>query len=156
VLRGAVAMAGAAAFAPLLGESAMAHAAPGGDADGLFKAGRFELAGRADEELLRKDPTNLHAVRQRGYVGLLRNKFPEAEKYLKMALRLAPSDRETNQRLADCYTRQDELALAAPRWQAAGEEGYAKWFAAIRGKPYQIHGDIARVPWQQMDPMPLR
>jgi hypothetical protein len=28
-------------------------------------------------------------------------------------------------------------------------------FAAVRGTPYQIHGDIGRMPWQQMDPSPL-
>jgi Aspartyl protease/Tetratricopeptide repeat len=148
-------MAGAVATAPLLGESAMAQAGPGSDADALFKAGMFEQAGRAYEEILKKDPTNLHAVRQRGYVGLLANKFPDAEKYLKMAIELAPDDREANQFLGDCYIRQDKFSLAVPRWQAAGNEVYAKWFAAVSGEPYQIHGDIARVPWQQMDPFPL-
>lgn len=148
-------MAGAAAFAPLLGESATALAGPGGDADALFKAGKFEQAGRAYEEILKADPRNVHAARQRGYVGLLSNRFPEAEKYLEMALELAPDDKQTNQLLGDCYIRQDKFSLAAPRWQAAGEEVYAKWFAAVRGKPYQIHGDIGRVPWQEMDPFPL-
>lgn len=72
-----------------------------------------------------------------------------------MALNLAPEDKETNQLLGDCYIRQDKFSLAAPHWKAVGEEAYAKWFAAVRGKPYQIHGDIARLPFQQMDPMPL-
>ena len=148
-------MAGAAATAPLLGESAMAQAGPSSDADALFKAGEFEQAGRAYEEILKNDPKNVHAARQRGYVGLLANKFPDAEKYLEMAITLAPDDQEANQLLADCYTRQDNFSLAAPRWQAAGEEAYAKLLAAIRGRPYQIHGDIGRVPWLQMDPSPL-
>jgi hypothetical protein len=154
LLRGAAVVAGAAAAAPLLGGAARAQAG-GGDADALFKAGKFEQAGRAYEEILKKDPTNLNAARQRGYVGLLSNKFPDAENYLTMALKLAPDDKETNALLADCYIRQDKFSLSVPRWQAAGEDGYAKWFAAIRGEPYQIHGDIARVPWQQMDPSPL-
>lgn len=155
VLRAAAVMAGAAATAPLLGTSAMAQAGPGGDADALFKAGVFEQAGRAYEDILKNDPENVHAARQRGYVGLLANTFPDAEKYLNMAIKLAPDDEEANRLLADCYTRQDKFSLAAPRWQAAGEEAYAKLFAAIRGEPYQIHGDIGRVPWQQMDPSPL-
>ncbi|XVQ11560.1 aspartyl protease family protein [Spirillospora sp. CA-255316] len=154
LLRGAAVVAGAAAAAPLLGEAATAHA-DGGDADALFKAGKFEQAGRAYEEILKKDPTNLHAARQRGYVGLLGNKFPDAEKYLMMALKLAPSDKQTNALLGDCYIRQDKLSLSVPRWQAAGEDVYAKWFGAVRGEPYQIHGDIGRVPFQQMDPSPL-
>jgi len=154
-LRAAAALAGAAATAPLLGQPAMAQAGPGGDADALFKAGRFEQAGRAYEEILRTDPTNLHAARRRGYVGLLANQFPDAEKYLRMAISLAPDDKDANYFLADCYIRQDKFSLSVPYWQAAGKDSYAKWFAAVRGEAYQIHGDIARLPWQQTDPMPL-
>ncbi|WP_157430912.1 tetratricopeptide repeat protein [Actinomadura macra] len=154
LLRGAAMVAGAAAAAPLLGGAGKAHAG-GGDADALFNAGKFEQAGRAYEEILKKDPTNLRAARQRGYVGLLANKFPEAEKYLTMALKLAPDDKETNTLLGDCYIRQDKFSLSVPRWQAAGEESYAKWFAAVGGDAYQIHGDIGRVKWKQMDPEPL-
>ncbi|TMR32642.1 aspartyl protease family protein [Actinomadura geliboluensis] len=154
LLRGAVVAAGAAATAPLLGTAGTAHA-DGGGADALFKAGKFEQAGRAYEQILRTDPANLHAARQRGYVGLLANKFRDAEKYLTLALELAPDDKETNWLLGDCYIRQDKLSLSVPRWRAAGEKGYAEWFAAVRGKPYQIHGDIGRVPWLQMDPVPL-
>jgi tetratricopeptide (TPR) repeat protein len=146
---------GAAAGAPLLAESAMAQAGPSGDADALFKAGKFEQAGRAYEEILTTDPGNLRAARQRGYVALLSNKFPDAEKYLRMALELAPGDKETNQFLGDCYLRQDKFSLSVPHWQAAGNEIEATWFAAFRGEPYQLHGDTARLPWQQLDPFPL-
>ncbi|MER5650162.1 aspartyl protease family protein [Streptosporangium sp. NPDC002524] len=155
LLRGAAVLAGAAATAPLLGGAATAAPAGSGDADALFKAGRFEQAGRAYEKVLRTDPANLHAARRRGYVGLLANKFPDAEKYLKLAVELAPGDRDAHYFLADCYIRQDKFSLSAPHWQAAGEEAYAKWFAAVRGEPYQIHGDTARLPWQQIDPIPL-
>jgi tetratricopeptide (TPR) repeat protein len=148
-------MAGVAAAVPLLGQSAMAQAGSGGDADALFKAGEFERAGRAYEEILRKDPTNLHAARRRGHIGLLGNKFPDAEKYLKMALDLAPDDQETNYFLADCYTRQDKLSLAVPHWQAADWGTYATQFAAISGESYQILGDLAQVPFKQLDPVPL-
>lgn len=154
LLRGAAVVAGAAAAAPLLGGTAMARAG-GGDADALFKAGKFERAGRAYEEILKNDPANLKAARQRGYVGLLANRFPEAEKYLKMALELAPADKETNELLGDCYIRQDKFAVSVPVWQAAGEDAYAAWFGAVRGVPYQVNGDIGRVPFQQMDPSPL-
>jgi hypothetical protein len=144
-------VAGAVAAAPLLGGVATALA---GGADALFKAGKFEEAGRAYEEILKTDPTNLHAARQRGYVGLLANKFADAEKYLKMALGLAPDDRAAHEFLADCYLRQDKLALSVPHWRAIGEESYAKWFTAVRGEPYQIHGDIGQVEFKKMDPMP--
>ncbi|MFI6505360.1 tetratricopeptide repeat protein [Nonomuraea typhae] len=154
LLRGAAVLAGTAVAAPLLGGAATALAG-GGDADALFKAGKFEQAGRAYEEILRKDPKNLHAARGRGYVGLLGNRFPEAEKYLKTALALAPDDKDAHYLLADCYIRQDKLGLSAPHWKAAGEDGYAQWFAAVRGEAYQVHGETARVPWTQTDPMPL-
>ncbi|GAA2600278.1 tetratricopeptide repeat protein [Actinomadura fulvescens] len=154
LLRGAAVVAGAAATTPLLGKAATARAGVS-DADALFKAGKFEQAGRAYEEILKTDPTNLHAARRRGYVGLLGNRFAEAEKYLKMALRLAPDDNDANYFLADCYIRQDKFSLSAPHWQATGSEAYTKWFAAIRGEAYQVHGDVARVPFQQLDPMPL-
>ena len=150
-LRAMAVVAGAAATAPLLGGTASAQT----DADALFKAGEFERAGRAYEELLRQDPTNLHAARRRGFVGLLGNKFPDAEKYLKMALTLAPGDRDAHYFLADCYIRQDKYAQSVPHWQAIGEDSYAKWFGALRGAAYEIHGDIARLDIQQMDPAPL-
>src|SRR6185312_6386758 len=35
-----------------------------------------------------------------------------------------------------------------------GNDVYAKWFGAVSGKTYQINGDLARVPWKQMDPSP--
>ncbi len=155
MLRGAAVLAGAAATAPLLGGAATAPAAATGEADALFKAGKFKQAGHAYEEILKKDPGNLRAARQRGYVGLLSNRFPDAEKYLKMAVKLAPDDKEANELLGDCYIRQDEFALSAPCWRAAGAEDYATWFAAISGEPYQVHGDIARVRIREMDPRPL-
>ncbi|MGW2161694.1 tetratricopeptide repeat protein [Nonomuraea sp. NPDC001699] len=154
LFRGAAVLAGAAATAPLLESAAMA-ATGGGDADALFKAGKFEQAGRAYEEILKRDPQNLSAARGRGHVGLLSNRFAEAEKYLKMAVSLAPGDKEANELLGDCYIRQDKFALSVPCWKAAGVDDYAKWFAAVSGEPYQIKGDVGRVRFQQMDPRPL-
>ncbi|WP_433518066.1 aspartyl protease family protein [Nonomuraea sp. CA-143628] len=154
LFRGAAVLAGAAAATPLLGGTGTALADIG-DADALFKSGKFEQAGRAYEEILKQDPVNLRAARQRGLVGLLSNRFPEAEKYLKMALKLAPDDKETNSYLGDCYIRQDKFALSVPCWQAAGEDGYAKWFAAVEGEPYQVHGGIGRMRIEQTDPSPL-
>ncbi len=145
-------MAGATAAAPLLGGTARADTT---DADALFQTGQFEEAGRAYDEILKKDPNNVQATRQRGYVALLSNNFTDAEEYLNTALKLAPDDTNTNRLLGDCYLRQDKFSLAAPRWQAIGDEGYAKWFAAVPSNAYEIHGDTARLPWQQTDPFPL-
>ncbi|MFD0690528.1 aspartyl protease family protein [Actinomadura fibrosa] len=154
LLRGAAVVAGAAAAAPLLGGTAAAQTGES-DADALFKAGEFEKAGRAYEEILRKDPANVHAARRRGNVALLSNQFPDAERYFKTALDLAPGDKETNQLLGDCYMRQDKFALSVPCWKAAGSDVRATWIGAVSGTPYQVSGDVARLPWQQMDPTPL-
>jgi tetratricopeptide (TPR) repeat protein len=64
LLRGAAVVAGAAATTPLLGEAATAKVGSS-DADALLKAGKFEQASRAYEEILKKDPTNLQPTRQR-------------------------------------------------------------------------------------------
>ncbi|MET9627385.1 tetratricopeptide repeat protein [Lentzea sp. NPDC006480] len=149
VLRAAAVL---AAGAPLLGGTALAQA--GGDADALFKAGKFEQAGRAYEEILKRDPQNVHAASQRGYVALLSNRFSEAEEYLGAAVALAPADKAINRVLADCFTRQDKLGQAAPHLRAAGAEAEAEWCEAFRGQPYEIRGDTARLPWLQMDPIP--
>lgn len=150
-LRAAAVLAGVTATAPFPAEAATAEP----DADALFRAGLFEQAGRAYEEILTQDPKNAHAARQRGYVGLLGNQFADAEKYLKAALALAPDDKDAHLFLADCYTRQDKFALAAPHWQGADWGAYATQFAAFRGEPYQVVGDVGRVPWVQLDPIPL-
>lgn len=156
LLRSAAAMAGVAVAVPMLGGTASASAQTGGnDADALFRAGKFEQAARAYEAILKNDPTSLNAARQRGYIALLSNTFPDSEKYLSMALALAPADAQTNSLLADCYIRQDKYALSVPCWQAAGEDAYAKWFAALPGNTYQINGDLGTLPIQQMDPDPL-
>ncbi|MFG1615759.1 aspartyl protease family protein [Nonomuraea wenchangensis] len=164
LLRGAAVLAGAATAAPLLAETAMAAPSLSGtatalagsdEADALFKAGKFEQAGRAYEEILKTDSKNLHAARRRGYVGLLFNQFTDAERYLKLAVTLAPDDRDANRLLADCYIRQDKLSLSAPHWRVAEEDSYAKWFASFSGEAYQVHGDSAQLKWKQMDPIPL-
>ncbi|MFG2086865.1 aspartyl protease family protein [Spirillospora sp. NPDC048824] len=72
-----------------------------------------------------------------------------------MALGLAPGDKDTNRLMADCHLRQDRLSLSAPHWKAAGNDVFATWFGAVRGEPYQVSGDIARLPFRQLDPSPL-
>jgi len=124
------------------------------NADALFKAGKFEQVGRLYEEVLGSDSANLHRRVSADMSGYWPTSS-DAEKYLTKARELAPDDKETNGLLADCCIRQDELSRSVSRWRAVGEKGYAEWFAAVSGEPYRIHGDIGRVPWVQMDPVPL-
>lgn len=146
VLKAAGLVAVAAAIAP-----GVAWAAT--DADALFRAGKFEQAGRAYEEIPRGDPGNVRAASQRGYVGLLANKFADAEKYLRTAVELAPGDQAVHRFLAGCYTRQDKFSLAAPHWRAAGEESYAKVSEAIGPQPCRVHGEFGQARWTELDPI---
>jgi hypothetical protein len=126
--------AGSAAVAPLL-HASVGAAAEGTDPDALLKAGRFDEAARGYEEILQKDPNNAHAVRQRGYIALLSNRFADAEKYLTLAVRLAPDDKQAKQWLVDCYLRQDKYPPAVPLLRAIGDEPEAKWYEAVQGQP---------------------
>ncbi|MEJ3749145.1 aspartyl protease family protein [Actinomycetes bacterium KLBMP 9797] len=146
--------AGAAAVLPLAG--AWDSATAGADPDGLFRAGRFAEADRGYARILRTDPTDAHATTQRGYVALLSNRFPEAERFLTRAVELAPDNQFAKQLLADTYVRQDQFSRAVPLVRAYGNEPYARQLESVTGTPYQVHGaDATRVPFVAMDPLPL-
>ncbi|ADP80286.1 pepsin/retropepsin-like aspartic protease family protein [Pseudofrankia inefficax] len=147
----------AGAVLPLLATSGCAPAAaadspaPSGDPDQLFKAGDFAGAERGYTQLLHNDPDNAHAAAQLGYIALLSNRFPSAERYLSQAFRLAPGDALSKLRLADCFVRQDKLARAVPLLPDAT----AAQLAAITGTPYEVHGaQVSRAPFLDVDPLP--
>ncbi|GAA0363622.1 tetratricopeptide repeat protein [Actinoallomurus spadix] len=147
--------AGAAAVTPLLGAPVSA-AEERIDPDALLKAGRFDEAARGYEAILRKDPNNGHAARQRGYIALLSNRFADAQKYLTLAVGLAPDDTQAKQWLAECHLRQEDYPPAVPLLRAIGKEAEATWYEAVQGQPYQVSvGPSGRVPWLTMDPLPL-
>lgn len=155
VIAGIGLVAGSAAVAPLLSASVGA-AAGETDPDALFRAGRFDEAARGFAEILRQDPNNAHAARQRGHIALLSNRFADTEKYLTLAVRLAPEDRQAKKLLADCYLRQDRYPAAVPLLRAVGNEPQARWYEAVQGQPYQVSvGPSGRVPWLSMDPLPV-
>jgi predicted aspartyl protease len=144
-----------------LTQAGVAPASSGGpaatpDPDRLFLAGRFEAADRGYARVLESDPNNAHATARRGYIALLSNRFAAAERFLTAAVRLAPSDRFSMQLLADCHMRQDQFAKAAPWFRASGNEPMAKQMEAITGIPYEMSGaQSTRIPFQQLDPLPL-
>ncbi|MGC4938966.1 aspartyl protease family protein [Kribbella sp. DT2] len=148
-------LAGAAALPSTM--TGRASAVPA-DPDTLFRAGEFTRADRGYEQLLRRDPGNAWAVGQRGYIALLSNRFGDATKYLTKAVRLAPDDVVSKQRLAESYVRQDQHAYAVPLLQSTGrprDEAYAKLYDALRGKPWQVRGaQHTRVPMLEVDPVP--
>lgn len=156
-LRRAGLAAGASAVLPLLGATGCAttttakSAALTSDPDALFKAGDFAAAERGYAQAWRKDSGDAHAAAQLGYIALLSNRFHNAEYYLRAAVRLAPSDTLSKQRLADCYVRQDMLARAVPLLP----EAQAAQLSALTGTPYETHGpQTTRVPFLDIDPLP--
>ncbi|TDD94337.1 pepsin/retropepsin-like aspartic protease family protein [Actinomadura rubrisoli] len=157
-LRRAGLAAGVGAVLPVLGAH-RSGAAPTGDSaepDRLFKAGKFGKADRGYERLLRKDPKNAHAMAQRGYIALMSNQFANAENFLGRAIRLAPGDKASKQRLADCFARQDDFARAVPLLREAGMEAKATQYASVKGRPYESHGaEATRLPFLATEPLPL-
>lgn len=66
------------------------------------------------------DPANVRATRQRGCVGLLSNRFAEAEKYLRMAITLAPDDLRLRGPLVDPAPQNPRNGQAGPRRRRTG------------------------------------
>lgn len=160
--RGGLAAAAGAAL-PLLGSAqrsaARAETASPGDPDQLFADGWFAAADRGYARQLRQDPSDEHALAQRGYIALLSNRFAAAETFLAGALRLVPGDTFSQGKLADCYLRQDQFARAVPLLSRTGDQAdavQAAWYAALTGVPWQIRGaGSARVPIVAIDPLPV-
>jgi Aspartyl protease/Tetratricopeptide repeat len=148
---------GAGAVVPLLG--AQAATASQVDPDQLFLDGRFDEAERAFRRVLHHDPDNAHAAAQLGYIALLSNRFETAEQYLTSAIGLDPADNLSQERLGDCFVRQDQLARAVEPLRASGTpfgRAHADLYASMSGQPWQVYGpDSTRVPFIALDPFPF-
>jgi len=140
----------AALGAALLGSSASALLSSCGStstasitsSDQLFHAGRFPEADTGYEEVLNRDPKNVHALIQRGYIALLSNRLARAQGLLRRSLELEPGDAQAKQLLALAVYRADDFDQAAQLgWQAP-------LLASFRGRvPYDIQGpDVSRIP----------
>lgn len=90
---------------------------------------------------------------------MLSNRFADAETFLTKAVSPAPEDSFSQQQLADCFVRQDQLARAVGPLRASGTSSgtaYAKQYAAITGSPWQVHGaESTRLPFSHIDPLPI-
>ncbi|SEG62913.1 Aspartyl protease [Nonomuraea solani] len=129
-----------------------------GDADALFKAGRFAAAERGYRSRLRAQPRDARALAQLGYLALLSNRFEEAEKRLSKALDLEPGDVASAQRLAECFVRQDRLSKAVPLLRKVDrprEKALTELYSHISGTPWQLRGaKSAHIPFVTLDPVP--
>jgi hypothetical protein len=139
------------------------------NADAIFRQGNFSVAKTLYREIVREHPLNVPATRQLGYLAMLANDFPNAERLFRKALQLKPDDGRAKLMLAETYYRQDRFVKAAPLLlnldgTAEAERGsiypslnYAK-LASFKGlKPYEVRGQgqSTTVKLLTIEPLPL-
>ena len=145
---------GTVAVLPLLSNQGVAIAATA-DPDQLFADGQFAAADRGYANLLAANPGDAHAWAQRGYIALLSNRLTTAERFLGVALRLAPADQNSALWLAQCHVRRADFLAAVPLFTRAGDRIDAACYSAVSGPPYRVAGAAAtRLPFQTLDPLP--
>jgi len=126
--------------------------------DELFRSGHFTEAEQAYREATANDAPDSHAVLRLGEIALLGNSFAEAERHLRLAVKLFPDDERPKSLLAQCYYRQDKFAEAAPLYRDTGQKALADQLASFSGlTPYEVLGetDVAHVKFEQTDPLPM-
>jgi len=149
----------AALGATILGTSALALPVACGSTstgsiasgDQLFRDGRFSEADKEYAEVLARDPRNVHALIQRGYIALLSNRLTRAQDLLRQRLQLNPGDAQARQLLALAVYRADDFDQAALLgWQTP-------LLSSFQGRvPYDIQGpDVSRVPLLLTNPLLL-
>ncbi|MFC5831176.1 aspartyl protease family protein [Nonomuraea insulae] len=156
--RASLAAVGAGAVLLAEGAGPAVAASSGAGPDQLFRVGKFGAADRGYASLLRKDPSNAHALAQRGRIALLSNDFRDAERFLTRAIESAPDDKFAKQQLAECFIRQDDVARAVPLLRGTGDPtdmAFADQYASVTGRAYQMGGaHKTRVPFVSVDPLP--
>jgi predicted aspartyl protease len=119
--------------------------------DQLFQAGQFAEADKGYAQVLARDPKNVHALTQRGYVALLSNQLAQAQHLFEQCLELEPQNGRAKQLLALTHYRADDFAQAA-------QLGYlTPLMQSFQGRtPYEIHGpDSSRARFLQTKPLLL-
>src|SRR5271169_4467437 len=81
-------------------------------ADRLFEAGKFAEAGELYSRMAAQDPKDYSAILQLGRIALLSNRLDDAEKWLRLAIALQPSDADPKVMLAEVYYRRDDFPEA--------------------------------------------
>ncbi len=136
---------------------ATSDSSPAG-AESLLRAGRFEEARQAFEGRVVREPRDRVALVGLGFLALLRNDLPEAERRLEAALQLKRSDKKALALLAQAYYRRDDFGRAAPLFRKVGRKALAQKLESFGQRvPYRIEGDLpsAQVPFLRTDPLPI-
>lgn len=139
------------------------------NADAIFKQGNLPVAKALYSDIVRDNPRDVGATRQLGYLAMLANDFPAAERMFAKVLQLKPGDGKARLMLAQTLYRQDKFVEAAPLLRnldkaAEAERGtvypslkYAK-LASFKGlKPYEVRGSgqSTTIKLLTIEPLPL-
>src|ERR1700719_4309702 len=137
-------------------------------ADRLFQSGSFSEAQKAYAQIAAKDPKDLHAVSQLGYIALLSNKLDDAEPWLRKALDLKHGDADAKIMLAETLYRKNDFFHAARALQGLGPDdaklknyltlNEAKLESFRDEDPYKFErdaGESTRLPFIKSDPLPV-
>lgn len=136
---------------------AASDSSPAG-AENLLRAGRFEEARQAFEGRVVREPRDRVALVGLGFLALLRNDLPEAERRLEAALQLKRSDKQALALLAQVYYRRDDFGRAAPLFRKVGRKALAQKLESFGQRvPYRIEGHLpsVQVPFLRTDPLPI-
>ncbi len=138
-------------------------------ANRLFQAGKFADAGKLYSQILVKNPNEYSAILQLGRIGLLSNKLGDAQRWLKKATALNPSDADPKVMLAEAFYRRDDFQKAAAALNGVDvtnnkllREQYpalniAKLQSFKGQTPYELKGSgtSTRLKFLKTDPLPL-
>jgi hypothetical protein len=138
------------------------------DADKLFQAGKFAEAGAIYAQIVAHDPKNQAALAQLGYIALLANHLDEADRWLKKAIALNPSDAKAHIMLAEVFYRRDDFPKAAELLREVGPkystltQNYSslnleKLESFRLRKPYEVtgKGESTRLKFVKVEPLPV-
>jgi hypothetical protein len=139
--------------------SAASPATTIGTADRLLRAGYFAKADALYAQILARDPGNLAALAQHGYVALLNNKLSQARAILQRVVSAQPGNQQAAQNLAAALYRLNDFPAAAAAYRRLGPAAapMAAMLASFGdAAPYQLAGpDATRLPFLRTSPLPM-
>jgi predicted Zn-dependent protease len=137
-------------------------------ANSVFQTGKFAEAEKMYEQVIDKNPKDVYAAQELGYIALLANRLDDAQKWLEKSITLKPDNSEAKIMLAEAFYRRNDFSKAATILKQIGPS-YARMIAnyptlieeqleAFAGqKPYDLHGRGQRtaVAFVKSEPLPV-
>lgn len=137
-------------------------------ANTLFQQGKFDDAAKLYSQIVSKNPKDVYATQQLGYIALLGNQLSDAQKWLEKAIALKPDNSEARIMLAEAVYRRDDFTKAAALLNQIGPsyatmtQNYPTLLApkldAFQGlKPYELHGhgQTTALKFVKTEPLPV-